>query len=401
MLDGIRILDLTWVLGGPFGGQLLAQLGAEVIKVEPPEGDSSRNIPPDFEGDSGFFLSINRGKKSISIDLKTDEGLATFYDLVRKADGVIYGFAPDVPKRLKIDFETLSAINPRICVAELIGLHDAGVYARTPAYDVIVQAMGGVMSITGEPGGPPARVGYQIGDLAAGLYVALGMASALLHCAREGTGRRVQLSLLDCQLALLTWQAQNYFITGTVPSAVGSRNAVLAPSEAYRCADGRYVVVSPTGEHFWRKFCALVGRPDIPDDPRFASRATRVTNTELLSGIFADIFAKETAQHWCDLFFAERVPVAPVHNVAEALDQPLAHLRAMVEEVVNPATGHSTRFLGNPFKYDSPADLAYPPQQGADTRAVLRSVCGYSEAQIDRLVSDNIVKQERKHDEAE
>lgn len=391
MLSSVRILDLTWVLGGPFAGQLLAQLGAEVIKVETFAGDSARGIPPFFEGDSGFFLSINRGKKSISIDLKHPEGKAAFADLVRHSDAVMYSFTPDVPKRLGIDFGSLSRINPRICVAELIGLHDEGEFEKAPAYDVIVQAMGGVMSITGEPGGSPARVGYQIGDLAAGLYLALSLVSAITASRSEGKGRRVQVSLLDCQLALLTWQAQNYFITGTVPSAVGSRNAVLAPSEAFLCSDGRYLAVSPTGAHFWSRFCEILGRPDIPKDPRFETRAARISNTEELSAIFSGIFIERPAKVWYDRFFAEQIPIAIVLNVAEALTQPVADLRSMVELCVKPQSGTPLKFVGSPFKYAGATPLAYPPGHAVHTRSVLKDVCGYSDAEVNRLIDQRAV----------
>lgn len=209
MLEGLRVLDLTWVLGGPFAGQLMAQPGAEVIKIETLSGDLSHAVPPHWvQGDSAYYLSVNRSKKSIALDLKSEGGRQAFEKLVATSDAVIYGFAPDVPKRLGIDHESLLAINPRICVAELIGLHDEGEYSRAPAYDLIVQAMSGVMSITGAEGGEPARVGYQIGDLSGGLYLALGLTATLAAAQRDGKGRKVQISLLDCQVSLLTWQGR-------------------------------------------------------------------------------------------------------------------------------------------------------------------------------------------------
>lgn len=246
MLEGLRVLDLTWVLGGPFAGQLMAQPGAEVIKIETLSGDLSHAVPPHWvQGDSAYYLSVNRSKKSIALDLKSEGGRQAFEKLVATSDAVIYGFAPDVPKRLGIDHESLPAINPRICVAELIGLHDEGEYSRAPAYDLIVQAMSGVMSNTGAEGGEPARVGYQIGDPSGGLYLALGLTATLAAAQRDGKGRKVQISLLDCQVSLLTWQAQNYFASGEIPVGRGSRNPVLAPSEVYCCADARYLAVSP------------------------------------------------------------------------------------------------------------------------------------------------------------
>lgn len=402
MLDGLRVLDLTWVLGGPFAGQLLAQLGAEVVKIETLDGDLSRAVPPHWiHGDSAYFLSVNRGKKSIALDMKAEAGRAAFYDLVRGADAVIYGFAPDVPRRLGIDHETLKAINPRICVAELIGLHDQGDYARAPAYDLIVQALGGVMSITGPEGGDPVRVGYQIGDLSGGLYLALALTSALAAAARDGVGRKVQISLLDCQVALLTWQAQNYFASGEIPVARGARNPVLAPSEIYRCSDGRFLAVSPTGDNFWRMFCDIIGHPDFVTDPRFATRAARIRHSNELAEALARVFGTRPAADWAQQFFEARVPAAMVQNVAEAVRHPVAALRGMVEEVSVAGAGKSSRFLGNPFKYDGRQPLAYPPGHGQHSREILRELCGYSDDRIDELIRTQVVKEEQEHDETQ
>ena len=388
MLGAARVLDLTWVLGGPFAGQLLAQLGADVIKVEPPEGDLSRAVPPHFfEGDSSFFLSVNRGKKGVAIDLKNPDGRDAFYDLVRHSDAVIYGFAPDVPARLGLDYETLKRVNPRIALGQLIGLHDDGEYSRAPAYDLIVQAMGGVMSITGEAGRPPARVGYQIADLAGGLYLALGVCGALFKAAREGVGGHVQVSLLDCQLSLLTWQAQNYFISGTVPEPMGSRSPMTTPSEAFRCADDRYIAVSPTGDNFWREFCRSIGRPDLSEDPRFASRGARGQNAAGLAEILAPIFATRNAAEWSDSLFAARVPASTVMSVPEVLTHPLAVLRHMVESPARPQTGNPLGMLGNPFKYAGSEPLPYPPAFGGATRDVFNQLCGYSHDRIDDLIA--------------
>lgn len=402
MLSSFRILDLTWVLGGPFAGQLLAQLGADVIKVETPDGDSSRTVPiHKFDGDPSFFLSVNRGKRSIALDLKHPDGRKAFYDLVKVCDAVIYGFAPDVPARLGIDFASLKAINPKICVGQLIGLHDEGEFSRAPAYDLVVQALGGVLSITGAEGGAPARVGYQIADLAGGLYLALATCGALLRAATSGEGESVQVSLLDCQLSLLTWQAQNFFNTGSVARAMGSRNPTIAPSEAFRCKDGRYLAISPTGEHFWRTMCGVIGRPELLDDSRFGSRAARIENVDALYTALSEAFATKTADEWSALFFAARVPAAKVLNIQEAVDQPLARARRMVEDVTNPATGNSVRLLGNPFKYADQRSLPYPPTFAGATREVFRSVCGYSDEAIDRLIQNQALFAGEAHDKTQ
>lgn len=393
MLQDIRILDLTWVLGGPFCGQLLAQLGAEVIKVEPTRGDSSRSVPPRFfQGDSGFFLSVNRGKKSIVVDLKQPSGRATFHDLVRSSHAVIYGFAPDVPKKLGIDFAALQEVNPRIVVGQMVGVHDQPPYTEYPVFDLIAQALGGIMSITGEEGGAPVRIGYQIADLAGGLYLALGTVGALLSAALTGRGRRVQISLLDCQLALLTWQAQSHFISGDVPRAMGSRHAMIAPSEVFFCNDGKPLALSNNGEEIWRRLCAALGMDDLAADPRFATAGDRIRNVRELADILGDVFRRKTRDEWAAELFEKRLPVAPVLNVAEAVAQPLAALRAMVETVGNPRTGDQLRFLGNPFKYDTASPLAYPPELGADTEEVLSRVCGYDAPRIAALAQSGAIQ---------
>lgn len=392
MLRDVRILDLSWVLGGPFGGQVLAQLGADVIKVEPMSGDMSRSIPPYFfKEDSSFFLSVNRGKKSIALDLKTSEGREVLYDLVRKSHAVIYGFAPSVPKKLGLDFESLKAINPKIVVGQLIGFHDEPPYSDAPAFDLIVQAMGGFMSITGEPDGKPIRSGYQIADLAGGLYLAIATLGALLSAALTGKGRSVQISLLDCQLSLLTWQAQNYFVSGNIPKAQGSRHPMIAPSETFMCADDKPIVISPTGEAFWKKFCLAVERDDLITDSRFKNAASRIENVEELAQELAALFQKKNRDEWTDQLFKERVPAAPVLNVQEALSQPLALLRSMVESVSINEGEAALDFLGNPFKYEGSQTLSYPPKLGVDTDEVLTRLCGYDEKKLTFLKSKKAI----------
>ena len=386
MLSSIRVLDLTWVLGGPFASQVLAELGAEIIKIESPDGDQSRAYPPYyFEGDSAFFLSINRGKKSVVINLKSAQGREVFYDLVRKSDVVMYGFAPDVPARLGIDFAALEKINPRIVVGQLIGLHDAPPYATQPSFDTIAQALGGIMSITGEPAGKPNRVGYQVADLAAGLYLANGILAGLIHALKSGTGKKIQISLLDCQLAMLTWQAQNYFVSGDIPQATGTRHATLAPSEAFRCADHKYVAISASTEQFWQPLCKAIDAPELAADARFITGELRIKNVEALAQQLAEIFARFSVNDAVDRLQRARVPVGAVNNVADALAQPLALIRQMVQSLPHPMSGAMLNFLGNPFKYDGAEPLSYPPKLGAHTAEILSELCGYDANTLQNL----------------
>jgi crotonobetainyl-CoA:carnitine CoA-transferase CaiB-like acyl-CoA transferase len=396
MLSSFRILDLTWVLGGPFAGQLLAQLGAEVIKIEPIEGDLSRQVSrhgTEFYGDSGFFLSVNRGKSSIALDLKSKAGREVFYDLVRKSDAVVYGFAPSVPKRLGLDRDSLLATNPKLTIAQLIGLHDEPPYSEAPAFDLVVQALSGVMSITGERDGAPVRVGYQVADLAGGLYLALGCLGGMLKALKTGHGELVQISLLDCQLALLTWQAQNYFVSGEVPHANGARHPVIAPSDIYRCLDEKFIAISPTGQQFWETFCVAMGLAGLVDDPRFTTPKARVEHADALTGILQAEFRKRTANEWNEDLFRARVPAGLVNDVPEAVSQPVAQLRNMVEQLEHGQTGGTMKFLGNPFKYRTAQPLSYPPALGAHTREVLKRVCGYEDTAIDRLIEQRILSE--------
>ncbi len=363
-----------------------------MIKIEPMHGDMSRTIPPHFfEGDSSFFLSVNRGKKSIALDLKKPEGIAVLYDLVRQSHAVIYGFAPSVPEKLGIDFNSLKSINPKIVVGQLIGFHDEAPYDDAPAFDLIVQALSGFMSITGEKDGKPVRAGYQIADLAGGLYLALATLGGLLSSALTGKGRSVQISLLDCQLALLSWQAQNYFISGQVPIAQGSRHPMIAPSETFFCADGKPLVISPTGEVFWEKFCIAIDQPSLAVDPRFATASDRIRNVSDLAEVLGELFRGKKRDEWTSQLFDARVPAAPVLNIAEALTQPLSMLRSMVETLGNPSTDGGLEFLGNPFKYENAESLAYPPRLGADTDEVLTRLCGYDEKHLDLLKSKGAI----------
>lgn len=386
MLSGKRILDLSWVLGGPFAGQLLAQLGAEVIKVEALDGDYARRVPPVSNSqDSPFFLSVNRGKSSIALDLKSPGGKQALYDLVREADAVIYGFAPAVPARLGLDFASLSAVNPCIVVAQIIGLHDEGEWANAPAFDLMLQAMTGVMSITGEEGGKPVRVGYQVADLAGGLYLALATTAALVKALTTGRGEHVQISLYDAQIAMLTWQAQGWLSGGPVPHATGARHAMIAPSDTYLAADGQWIALAPTGEAFWRKLCETLGRSPLAEDPRFHDAAARIANIAELTAELGALVAQRPSAEWLELFTAARVPAAVVRGVDDALRHPLTQARHMVEQVPRPGTDEPVSMLGNPFKYGGASVLNYPPAFAADTAEVLERVAGYTPEQVAAL----------------
>lgn len=375
-LAGVRVIDLTWVIAGPFATMMLADLGAEVIKVEPPGGDMARSIPPHrFHDDSTFFLSVNRNKKSIVLDLKTDADRETLDDLIRTGDVVYSNFSPRATRRLGLGYERLRELNPSIIASRIYGFHDEPPYDELPAFDSVVQAMGGIMSITGEEGGDGVRVGYQIGDLGGGLYSALATLSALYHRAATGEGREVEVSLFDSQLSLLTWQAQNYLVSGRVPGPLGTKHPMIVPNQAFRTADGRQIVVSPTGEKFWRLFCTAIDRADLAGDPRFGDGTLRHANRTELDAILTTEFAKRDRDTWLDILTGHGIPAAPVLDVAEALAHPLTAVRDMLVDVPHPQGG-TLSLVGNPMKTGGPQTFTAPPPLGhhdAEIRARLRA----------------------------
>lgn len=276
-------------------------------------------------------------------------------------------------------------MNPRIVVAQIIGLHDEGEWADAPAFDLMLQAMSGVMSITGDEGGKPARVGYQVADLAGGLYLALAAVAALVKALTTGRGEHVQISLYDAQIAMLTWQAQGWLCGGPPPRATGARHAMIAPSDTYLAADGRWIALAPTGELFWRKLCETLGRPALADDPRFHDAAARIGHIEALTAELGALMATRPSTEWLAAFAAARVPAALVNGVDAALRHPLTQARSMVENVHRPGTNAPVEMLGNPFKYVGSPLLDYPPSLAADTADVLQRVAGYTPAQIAAL----------------
>jgi len=374
-LAGVRIVDLTWVIAGPFATMLLADLGAEVIKVEPPGGDMARAIPPyRFHDDSAFFLSVNRNKKSIVLDLKDAGDRAVLDELISVSDVVYSNYSPQATRRLGLDYERLRTLNPSVIASRIFGFHDEPPYDELPAFDSVVQAMGGTMSITGPEGGPGVRVGYQIGDLGGGLYSALATVAALHDRARTGEGREVNVSLFDSQLSLLTWQAQNHLVSGDVPGPLGTKHPMIVPNQAFPTADGRQIVVSATGEKFWRRLCAAIDRPELADDPRFTSAERRHANRADLDALLDATFRERDRDDWLDVLTRNGIPSGPVLDVAEAVAHPLARLRDMVVTVDHPQGGRLD-LIGNPMKTGHPETFTAPPplgRNGEEIREALR-----------------------------
>jgi len=393
-LAGITILDLTWVLSGPYAAMVLCDLGAEVIKVErPPHGDVARTTLPVKNGESGYFFSINRGKKSMSIDLTKDEGKELFLRLVERADVVMENFTPGTMERLGLGYETLRARNPRIVYSATSGFGQTGPDRLRPALDIVVQGMGGVMSITGYPDGPPARPGLSLGDIAAGLFTAIGILSALRERDRSGEGQLVDVSMLDCQIAVLENAFMRYFLTGQVPGPIGTRHPAATPFQAFPTEDGWIVLAVSWGvENQWELFCALIGRPELINDARFDTPHARTANHAELEPLLNEALMQRATSAWIAEFDAIGLPCGPLNNIAQAAALPQVRARDMLVEVEHPQIGRLP-LANTPVKLSrTPGSIkGSSPALGEHTDEVLRSLLGMGEDEIERLRAAAII----------
>jgi CoA:oxalate CoA-transferase len=340
-LEGITILDLTWVLSGPYASMVLCDLGAEVIKCErPPRGDVARTTLPIVNGESGYFFSINRGKKSISIDLTKGEGKELFLRLVEQVDVVMENFTPGAMDGLGLGYETLRARNPRLVYSATSGFGQTGPDRLRPALDIVVQGMGGVMSITGHPGGPPVRPGLSLGDIAAGLFTAIGVLAALRERDQSGTGQMVDISMLDCQIAILENAFMRYFVSGEPPQPLGTRHPAATPFQAFPTKDGWIVLAVSWGvENQWELFCALIERPELINDERFDTPHARTANHAELEPVLNDALMQRTTADWLPEFDAIGLPCGPLNSIPDAAAHPQVRAREMLVEVAHPQIG--------------------------------------------------------------
>jgi crotonobetainyl-CoA:carnitine CoA-transferase CaiB-like acyl-CoA transferase len=395
LLRGVRVLDLSRMLAGPYGSMLLADMGAEVIKIEDPDGgDPMRVMGPPFlpDGESAYFLSINRNKKSVALDLARPEGREVFLDLVRAADVVWENFRPGVLARLGCDYGALAAVNPRVVLCSISAYGQEGPYRDWPAFDLALQAMGGAMSLTGEPGGRPVRMGLPMGDLAGGLFGALAVAAALFRREATGEGAHIDLSLLDCQASLLTYLAQYFWTDGRVPGAQGSAHASVVPYQALATRDG-HIIVAVFAEKFWAGFCAAVERPEWERDVRFATNRDRVANRAVLVPLIEALFTSRTTEAWLARLQAEGVPAAPIQSVERVLADPQLAQRRMVVTMQHPRHGQVPT-LGTPIKTDGQmhVEVAPPPALGQHTTAILSELLAYPVARVSALQRAGVIK---------
>jgi len=390
-LDGIRIVDQTQVMAGPFASMLLADMGAEVIKVEPPEGEHSRHVGPEAApGVSASFLAVNRGKRGITLDLKQPEGVSVLKRLVATADVLVENYRPGVAARLGVDYPTLAAVNPRLIYCSVSGFGQTGPYASRGGYDLIAQGMAGIMSATGSDGGPPVKVGVPIADLGAGLFALLGILAALRARRLTGRGQQVDTSLFEAALALSAWEATEYWYTGEIPKRLGTAHRLNAPYQAFRASDG-YFTVGAANPKLWPIFAGLIGRGELAQDARFKGVGDRVRNRAALEKEIELATSKATRAHWLAKCEAAGIPAGPIYDIPEAQADPHAQARGMVQELDHPQAGR-VKALGNPVKLSrSPATLrSAAPLLGADTDAVLTGI-GLSSGEISALRAKKVV----------
>jgi formyl-CoA transferase len=373
-LKHLRVLDVSQIMAGPFCSMLLGDMGADVIKVEPPgSGDQTRRAMGfRLKGfDSLGFINMNRNKRSIALNLKTEAGREVFYKLVRTADVLVENYRPGAASRLGIDYATLKAINPRLIYASISGFGQTGPWSQRPGFDLIAQAMGGVMSITGDPDGPPAKSGVPVADIGCALFAVYAILSAFISRLETGEGQYIDASLFEAAIAFAVWDISEFWGTGKVPEKLGTANRMSAPYQAVRAGDG-YFVMGANSDKLWRSLCELIDRPDLLKDSRFASIADRLANRVALIEELEKTFVTRPAEDWVTLMLAAGIPAGPIYNYAQALDNDHAHHRKVVMEIDHPVEG-KVRSIGFPVKLSgTPQQVRMPPPLlGANTEEIL------------------------------
>jgi crotonobetainyl-CoA:carnitine CoA-transferase CaiB-like acyl-CoA transferase len=399
-LGHVRVLDLSRVLAGPWAGQNLADLGAEVIKVERPKvGDDSRAFGPpwvrDKAGnatrDSAYFTSANRGKKSITVNIARPEGQALVRSLAAKCDVLIENYKHGDLARYGLGYDDLKAVNPRLVYCSVTGFGQTGPYRERPGYDFMIQGMGGMMSVTGEPDGGPQRAGVPIADIITGMYASIAICAALASRAETGRGQHLDLALLDSQIALLAYQNTNYFSTGKPPARIGNLHPNIVPYQPFKASDGE-VIVACGNDNLFRKFCEAAGRPELADDPRFATNGKRVENRAEMTRVIQEFFGRRSKADWLERLEAAGVPNGPINDLAQVFEEPQVKARGVRIELEHAAAG-KLPLVASPMRF-SATPLEYrlaPPLLGEHTDEVLRGLLGKSEAEIAALRAAGVV----------
>ncbi|HEY7499299.1 MAG TPA: CoA transferase [Vicinamibacterales bacterium] len=383
-LEGIRVLDVTQVMAGPFCAMQLCDMGADVIKVEPPEGDSTRRMAGARGTDSPGFNAVNRGKRGIVLDLKSTAAQTAFRRLLQRTDILIENYRPGVMRGFGLDYASLSAEYPSLIYASISGYGQTGPDASKGGFDLIAQGVSGLMSVTGEPGRPPVKVGVPLTDLGAGLFALSAILAALHYRSRTGRGQHIDTSLVEAGVALSVWESAEYFADGVIPGPLGSAHRMFAPYQAIRCADG-FITLGSANDRLFQRLCELLGHPEWVTEPDYANATLRVRNRAALAARIENITVEHTRQHWLARFDAAGIPCGPINNYAEAFADPQIRARGMVVEIEHPTLGR-VKTPGSPIKMSAtPPVIARPaPLLGEHTREVLREV-GYSDAEISSM----------------
>ncbi len=391
-LSGIKILDLSTMMAGPFGAMMLADLGAEVIKIETLEGDGTRVFQPHFkDGDSLYFHSLNRNKKSLAVDLKSEKGLKIFYDLVREADVVWDNFRAGVKEKLKIDYDSVVKYNPKIISCSITAFGTANPYDDDqPSFDLCVQAMSGVLDMTGEPDGPPSKMGVPMGDLGSGWYGVVGVLAALLAREKTGKGQKIDVAMLDGLVSLHTYEAAYYLNSGVASTRIGTAHRSIVPYQIFPTRSIYIAIVAPL-DKFWVNVCNVLGMPEWGTDERFSTLKARYANRELVVKSMTDQLMKKDCEEWVKELQKVKVPCGPVNPLDKALNEPLLLARNMVISMER--GGETIRALGNPIKMSGNRDVfAAPPRLGENTADILSGVLGMDAAAIEALRREKVIK---------
>jgi crotonobetainyl-CoA:carnitine CoA-transferase CaiB-like acyl-CoA transferase len=392
-LEGIRVLDLTRALAGPFCTLMLGDNGADVIKVEiPGTGDDTRKWGPPFIGEeSAYYLSINRNKRSLTLNLQDAQAQEVFMKLAKDIDVVVENFTPGVMGRFGLDYDAVKAVSPKVVYCSISGFGQDGPYRNRPAYDQIMQGVGGLMSITGEPDGEPQKIGIAVTDIGAGMWSAFAIMAALHHREKSGEGQYIDISMLDAQVAWLTYQAAFFFANGEAPKRMGAAHPTLVPYQAFMCNDGKYINVAVGSERIWGRFCQGMGREDLKDHPDYATNSVRVNHRGAMVSMLQEIFLTRPVAEWVEDLQAANVPCGPINDLADVFADPQVLARNMYLEMPHPTLG-SIKQTGLPIKFSlTPGGLdRHPPLLGEHNREILQSL-GYSDADIQSLKEQSVI----------
>jgi len=391
-LENVVVLDLTRVLAGPYASMMFADFGANVIKIETPNGgDDSRAFGPFVGKESAYFMSLNRGKRSMTLNLKEAKAKELFKEMVKKADVVLENYRPGTMEKLGLGYEVLKEINPKIIYTACSGFGHTGPYSSKPAYDVIVQGMGGIMGITGQEGGEPTRVGASVGDVTAGLFAVIGTLTALYTREVTGIGQKVDVAMLDCQVAILENAIARYATSGVSPQPIGNRHPSITPFEAFKAKDG-YIIIAVGNDRLWSDFCNLIGKPEMIQDERFATNPKRTDNQKALKAILDTVFPDKTVDQWIEALDKAGIPCGPINSIERVMNNEQVKARDMIVETDHPVAG-KIKMAGIPIKMsETPGSVERPaPLLGQHTEEILSEILGISSEEVAQLKTQNVL----------